>query len=190
MAGLLRAVVWRSLGYPGAEYCTLSQTTTGYRLEGHVVVAFENNPFCSRYRVICDLHWRTRAVAVELLQGVAARRLQITIDDDQRWWVDGREIEQVRGCQDVDLAITPSTNTLPIRRLNLDINSGRDVTAAWLRFPELELEPLPQTYTRIGATSYRYESRSGSFSSELDVDDLGLVVRYAQGWQREAVALG
>ncbi len=190
MADLLRAVVWRSLNYPGTEYCGLLRTTSGFQLEGHVVAAQQNSPLYSHYQVTCDQQWRTRAVTVELVQGATTRRLQITVDDDQRWRVDGQEIERVRGCQDVDLAVTPSTNTLPIRRLGLAIGGSQEVVAAWLRFPELELEPLPQSYTRLDATSYRYESRSGNFTSQLKVDELGLVVLYAQGWQREAVTPG
>src|SRR5712664_99467 len=38
---------------------------------------------------------------------------------------------------DIDLAVTPATNTLPIRRLNLEVGQSQEVTAAWLKFPDL-----------------------------------------------------
>jgi hypothetical protein len=62
------------------------------------------------------------------------------------------------------------------------------VTAAWLRFPELTLEPLSQRYVRLDERRYRYESQGGSFVAELEVDDLGLVVHYEGGWQRVATS--
>jgi hypothetical protein len=83
-----------------------------------------------------------------------------------------------------DLAFTPATNTLPIRRLGLAVGDSRDVTAAWVRYPELDLVPLPQSYTRLAATGYRYQSRDGAFTAELETDELGLVVRYPPGWSR------
>ena len=187
---LLRTVVWRNLNDPGTEYCRLFHTATGVRLEGHVIVALNHAPLDVQYQVACDMHWRTQAVTVEVSQGALSRRLQITVDHDQTWWANGDEIERLRGCQDVDLAVTPSTNTLPIRRLDLPIGNTDDVVAAWVRFPELELEPLPQSYTRLAKTLYRYESDSGRFTTQLEVDELGLVVRYARGWQREAVSTG
>ncbi|PYX20414.1 MAG: hypothetical protein DMG82_22420 [Acidobacteria bacterium] len=84
---------------------------------------------------------------------------------------------------DVDLALTPATNTLPIRRLNLQVGRSESVIAAWVKFPELTVQPLSQHYTRLGKDTYRYESNTG-FSAEIVVDDLGLVTTYPGGWDR------
>jgi hypothetical protein len=48
------------------------------------------------------------------------------------------------------------------------------------------LEPLPQRYTRVGPSQYRYESRGGSFTASLETDELGLVRSYPPGWERVA----
>lgn len=87
-------------------------------------------------------------------------------------------------CTDIDLSVTPSTNTIPIRRLALDIGGSEEVIAAWVRFPELTVEPLRQLYTRLDAKRYRYESVRSGFAAELEVDDAGLVVTYPHLWQR------
>ena len=97
------------------------------------------------------------------------------------------EIPSVACCLDLDLAFTPATNILPLRRLGLAVGESREVTAAWLRFPDLSVEPLPQRYTRLDERRVRYESRGGAFTAELEVDELGLVVRYPPLWERVAV---
>ena len=84
---------------------------------------------------------------------------------------------------DVDLGWTPATNTLPVRRLGLTVDEGRDLVAAWVR-PDLVVQPLPQRYERVGARRYRYESRGGRFGVELDVDEHGLVLDYPGFWRR------
>jgi uncharacterized protein len=89
----------------------------------------------------------------------------------------------VRGCDDVDLALTPATNSLPIRRLNLQVGGSESVIAAWVKFPDLTVEPLSQRYTRLAKDTYRYQSNTG-FSAEIVVDDLGLVTTYPGGWER------
>jgi hypothetical protein len=91
----------------------------------------------------------------------------------------------VRGCLDVDFAVTPATNTLPIRRLDLGIGKSESLTAAWIKFPELELQPLSQRYARTAEKIHGYESEPG-FSAEIVVDDLGLVTAYPRGWERIA----
>ena len=101
------------------------------------------------------------------------------------WRSSGRELHELNGCEDVDLALTPATNTLPIRRLNLQIGRTDSVVAAWVKLPDLEVQRLPQRYTRLTKDTYRYASDTG-FSAEITVDDLGLVSSYAGVWQRIA----
>ena len=58
------------------------------------------------------------------------------------------------------------------------------MTAAWVRFPELTVEPLTQCYERTGDRLYRYSSGGGAFTADIEVDELGLVVRYPPLWER------
>jgi hypothetical protein len=89
---------------------------------------------------------------------------------------------------DIDLPFTPSTNMIPIRRLSLNPGERAEVRAAWLRFPELTLEPLVQSYARTGDTSYHYESSGGEFVTDLEVGAAGFVLRYPPLWEGEAGA--
>jgi hypothetical protein len=154
------------------------------RLEGTVLLAHEEGPLRVEYEVECDASWETRAVRVAVATGGGDRELRLTVDGERRWRRDGEEIPALAGCADVDISVSPSTNTLPIRRLALPPGAGRDVTAAWVRLPALTVEPLAQRYTRLDARRWRYESGGGSFTAELEVDDVGLVVRYPPGWER------
>ena len=89
------------------------------------------------------------------------------------------------GCIDVDLSFTPATNTLPIRRLQLPIGKEAVVRAAWLRFPTFTLEPLEQTYRRVGTEIYQYETLAGKFVKKLTVNDAGFVTKYPRFWKVE-----
>jgi hypothetical protein len=91
----------------------------------------------------------------------------------------------VTGCIDLDLNFSPSTNLLPIRRLNLAVGDEAQVRAAWLRFPSFELEPLFQTYRRIDESTYRYLSSTG-FAADLEVSSVGFVTNYPGIWEVEA----
>ena len=95
-----------------------------------------------------------------------------------QWRLNGIEQPQVSGSIDLDLNFSPSTNLLPIRRLDLPAGKSARVRAAWLRFPDFTLEPLEQVYTRLDETTYRYESRGGEFVAELKVKASGLVASY------------
>jgi len=89
------------------------------------------------------------------------------------------------GAIDIDLGWSPSTNTLPIKRLKLEIGqTSGEFIAAWVHFPELTLQPLPQEYVRLTDRQYRYSSRSGAFVANLSVDDDDLVLDYEGFWER------
>ncbi len=186
-ARLVRAVLWRALRTPGTEYCALWEHEGGWDLQGTAVLSADETPTEVRYRVSCDTAWRTRDVEV-VLSADREQRLNLVADQEGRWTTEGRELAQVRGSVDADLGFSPSTNTLPIRRLGLAVGDSAEVRAAWIRFPEMTVEPLPQRYTRLGPERYLYESLASDFRAQLEVDDLGLVVRYPRGWERAAAA--
>jgi len=139
----------------------------------------------ANYEIHCDDNWLTHRVQVERTIGSDVKTLSLSVESRGVWHSSGQELPEVRGCLDVDLAVTPATNTLPIRRLNLQVGSNASVVAAWIKFPELTVEPLSQRYARTTKNTYRYESDTG-FSSEIVVDDLGLVTTYPGGWERIA----
>jgi hypothetical protein len=138
----------------------------------------------TRYELACDHSFHTRRANVSLRNTAGEHKLEISVEKG-RWYANGQEVPSVEGAIDIDLGWSPSTNTLPIRRVNLapGQSSGK-IVAAWVRFPSLTLEPLPQEYLRISGDRYRYSSRGGSFTAELLVDSDGLVLDYAGFWQR------
>jgi hypothetical protein len=103
------------------------------------------------------------------------------------WTVDGVARRDLKGCVDVDLGCSPSTNTLPLRRLHLGIGGASTIQAAWVRFPELTVHKTAQTYTRVDEFTYRYAS--GTYEGELVVDDDGVVAQHRE-WERTGVAAG
>jgi uncharacterized protein len=102
------------------------------------------------------------------------------------WTVDGSPAPHLTGCEDIDLGFSPSTNLLPVRRLELPIGASMAVRAAWVRFPEFTTEVLEQVYTRLGQGRYHYESAGGRFQRDLVVDATGFVLDYPELWIAEA----
>jgi uncharacterized protein len=180
---LQRVVTWHNLIARGADYCALWRTRAGWLLKGTAIaVPKESAAMLTRYEVHCDDRWRTHFVEVEVTLGDQTRALQLTVENGGKWLAQC-ELTELAGCVDVDLAITPATNTLPIRRLSIPVGESRDVTAAWIKFPDLAAEPLQQRYTRLSADTYRYQTNSG-FVSEIVMDELGLVISYKDAWER------
>ena len=183
-----RRVAWRrSDEVETDEHATLTLRDTGLSLVGTVVGAEAGIPVRIEYRVMTDGAGMTKAAHVRDLRGFEQRALTLERNAKGVWSVNGQIHRGLKGCTDVDLACSPSTNTLPIRRLRLGVGGSQTIQAAWVRFPELTVTKGAQTYTRLDEFTYRYDSPT--FSAELVVDDDGLVAAYAD-WRRTALAVG
>lgn len=185
MSSRAHVVCWRRLDHPGHEVARLEPRGAGWRLQGTAVVAYAGLPCALAYTVELDDAWRTRVGSVEGWVGEQAIAVRLEADGTGHWWHDGIECPAVAGCLDVDYGFSPATNVLPVRRLAPARGAVVPVRAAWLRFPELTLEPLAQTYQRVGEHAYIYESAGGAFRAALDVDQQGMVVRYGDFWRAE-----
>jgi hypothetical protein len=178
------SLLWTRHDRVSLEHFQLHASSSAIKLSGTILTVEENQPLRVEYTVQCHRDWATRSVHVECIHGSASRELELIVDDQKRWWKDGKEVGDVAGCIDVDISLSPSTNTLPIRRLSLARGAASDVVAAWIRFPDLVIERLPQRYERTGEKRYRYASDGGAFTADIEVDEAGLVVRYPPAWER------
>jgi hypothetical protein len=183
-----RRVAWRRSDEVSTdEHCTLTQRDTGLSLVGTVLGAEGGVPVRIEYRVLTDGDGMTTAAHIRDLRGFEQRTLTLERDAKGNWTVDGAKVRALKGATDVDLGCSPSTNTLPIRRLRLGTGATKTIKAAWVRFPELTVIKADQTYTRVDEFTYRYASED--FEAELTVDDEDLVAGYAE-WTRTGVAIG
>ncbi len=186
MAGeKLDTILWRRLDRPGHEAARLVSGDSEHVLSGTAVFIHESRACRLDYRIACDPQWQTRTAAVTGWIGDRPIQVEISVDAKARWRMDGVRTPELDGCQDVDLNFSPSTNLLPIRRLNPQIGSREKVRAAWLRFPTFVLEPLEQIYQRAAEDVYRYESGGGTFVAWLKVNRTGFVIEYPGFWRAE-----
>lgn len=178
----VQSILWRRLDQPGHESAQLVHQDSDWRLTGTAVFAYQQQPCRLDYLVTCDAKWQTVSARVAGWVRDEAVEIELAVDAARRWWVNGKECPEVVGCIDLDLNFSPSTNLLPLRRLDLAMGQEAEVIAAWLRFPSFTLEPLHQVYRRIAVATYRYESAGGAFVRDLSVNAVGFVTDYPDLW--------
>lgn len=178
---------WRRVDVPGREEARVERVAAGWRLSGSLEVEDEGVAATLRYAVELDAAWRTRSALIEGTANGEPVRFALASDGAGNWSRDGVPLPALAGAADVDLGFTPATNTLPIRRLALAVGETRAVRSAWLRFPELRMEPLEQTYTREAEHVFRYHALvdGQAFEARLDTDAFGRVLRYEGLWEAE-----
>ena len=180
------SILWRGFYLPGHEACQLYPQDSHWHLAGTALFSYQEQPCRLDYQVVCDSDWRTQSAKVDGWLGEREVHIDLAVDGDQLWQINGEARPEASVCVDLDLNFSPSTNLLPIRRLDLAIGQAAEIRAAWLRFPTFELEPLPQVYRRLDESTYHYESGGGSFVADLQFNATGFVINYPGIWQAEA----
>ena len=84
------------------------------------------------------------------------------------WEVDDELASHLDGCPDADLGWTPASNTVPIRRLGLEVGETAGITTAWVRFLELDVEASEQRYQRLAVDLWQYTSSDYNYQLVAD----------------------
>jgi hypothetical protein len=185
-ARMKREVIWQAAGGIGEEHLTLSDRNGVIVADSFAIAKPGEVPMRLRYQVVCDADWVTRGVAVttEIAHGSPAV-IEMRSDGNGHWSnSDGSALPHLDGCIDVDINVTPYTNTLPIRRLRLAEGATETITVVYINVETLSVEPREQRYTRLSADTVRYEGVPSGFTAELAVDADGLVRNYPGLWTR------
>ncbi|WEX76965.1 putative glycolipid-binding domain-containing protein [Sinorhizobium numidicum] len=180
-------VRWRPLEGEGLEHLTLRPLNASFgaaiRAESVLIGERGAAAYGLHYRIDCDA-WRVTSFTIDTTDG---RSLHLLSDGNGHWRkADGTPLPLFDGCIDIDLAGTPFTNTLPIRRLNLVRQSGTaKLKMLYVPFDSFEPTVDGQHYTCIDdGKLYHYEAEDRSFAADLPVDEDGLVVDYPTLFQR------
>ncbi|WP_030195916.1 putative glycolipid-binding domain-containing protein [Streptomyces sp. NRRL S-87] len=175
---------WEILPSRGYETAWIDLGETGLSARGRAV-GLAPEPYWVAYELETGPGFVTRRLAVTIETASAVRTLDLRRDTEGRWTADGRPRPELAGALDCDLGMSPLTNTMPVLRHGLHRGSGegpRRFTTAWVSVPELTVRSPVQTYTHLARAEHgaRIRIESGTFRSDLEVDEHGLVLDYPQ----------
>jgi hypothetical protein len=152
-------------------------------------------PYRLDYVLETTAGWVTRTMRISVQGDGWQRSLELARDPDGGWTSEassgghadlpepGGDTGALDDALDVDLGLSPLTNSMPILRHRLHQQAGEDACLmAWVSVPDLTVHRSLQRYEhlRTTATGAVVRFTSGDFTSDLVVDDQGFVVDYPQ----------
>ncbi len=184
-----RTLFWAPWAGPGLEHLRLRTADIGYVATGTVLGMSDGQPFRLQYKIKCDSDWRVRKVLLDCLGPQGSRERILRATGRGQWKDDSGEIlAELDGCQDVDIAVTPFTNTLAIRRLKLRPGQRADLRVAFIDMPNLQIRPVEQRYAcveqRPDGMTVTYEGLFRKFKVDLPLDSDALVIDYPEAFRR------
>lgn len=179
-------IAWEALEWQSTERTSFVPADGGYVVNSQLKGVVDSVAFDLAYTLRVDAQWRVRAISISS-QAASDTKLVDLLADGNGNWTDaaGQPLPQFRGCIDIDISLSPLTNTLPIRRLDFSGQPKQATTVVYISLPSGDLKPMHQWYTKHSDTVYTYEDEN-NYTNTIAVDQNGLVVDYPGLFKRVA----
>lgn len=184
---MTRVLTWQGLWQaPAASWERLQLQDGRADSQLRVAATQDQPPYQLEYRLEWDAAWRLRLAQLHVEAERFQRSLLLQADGQGHWTQgDGRALEALDGCLDIDIWPSPFTNSFPIHRLGLGDGQSAELSVVYIEAPQLAPRPMRQGYERRDARHYLYRNLEGSgFQALLEVDGHGLVLEYPTLFRR------
>jgi uncharacterized protein len=178
MANMQKNILWTGIEYHSMENCIVTISDKGSEISSSVVGAYANKLYRVEYRIGTNQYWETTFFELRSQLDNTVEMINFRKEGTETWYVNGQPDEKFKGCIDIDISLTPFTNTLPINRLKLSEKEGEQIMVLYVDVLGRKIMPVRQKYTRLSQNSYKYENVPNDFEAVIAVDELGLVVGY------------
>lgn len=169
---------WKGLNDPTFEHCLVSRMPGAIVVQSKIEGTVNNEQTIVEYRLELDTAWSLQSVQLSMTQP-AVRSIRLThnkfgewVDDQLKTW------PQLDGCMEVDISLTPFTNTLPVKRLCFKPGESREIKVVYFDLPSFEISMKPQRYTYLGDNVFRFESLDADYVNEITFNAAGFVQHY------------
>ena len=173
-------ILWSGIAYHSLENCVLTHRDESIDVNSVIVGEHDDKIYRVDYSIKINRNWE--CIFFEMKAQLSDKKESISFHSDGRgnWTKNDVPANEFKGCIDIDISLTPFTNSLPIKRLQWELNKPQQVKLLFLDILSQKIVPVQQRYTKLSNTEYKFENVPNDFEAIITVDEWGLVVNYPE----------
>ncbi|WP_410881340.1 putative glycolipid-binding domain-containing protein [Myroides sp. DW712] len=172
-----KKVTWLGVDAISVEHFSIIEKEGSFHCKGELVGNKNNRIYGVEYQLVVTSNWETRFFDIRCQEG--HRFFQLSGHKlSEQWMIDEQEHPHLKDCLDIDITVTPFTNTLPINRLKLEIGETKTIQVLYINPLEGNFTLVHQEYTKLTPDTYQYKNSWSDFEATIQVDEQGLVRDY------------
>lgn len=178
-------LTWRSQTSTQMESARVQLVRGRIKAHGRIVAAatLDRPAFSASYDLVTDDNGATTRLSIDVSLPERERQLSIARDEENMWLItdhEGSSRNAYGGAIDVDMALSPFFNALPIRRLGLHQRAESVILpVVYVYLPELTITAATISYSSPGPDSGDgIKVHSPVADTTVVVDDDGFIVDY------------
>ena len=181
------SILWTGREYYSLENCLINTTGENFEINSVIIDLYEGRIYRVEYYIKTNHNWETQLCEVKTQLDDKREILSFCSEGKGAWTMNGKPSPEFEGCIDVDIPLTPFTNTLPINRLKLLQQEQREIKVVYIDILEHQIKSVRQKYVRLSETEYKYENVPNDFEAVIKVDESGFVIDYPELFVRTAI---
>jgi len=172
-------IIWTGRQYHSIENCILTRTKVDNEIISTIIGDHDNLIFKIDYQIRTNGRWETTFVNVKTQFDNFIETLTLE-KIDKKYLLNGNPCVELNDIIDIDISLTPFTNSLPINRLQLKDGDQQIIDVIYFDIFERKIKPVKQVYKRLTSGQYIFENDDKTFKANILVDEQGLIVDYEE----------
>lgn len=175
----LTKLVWKGLENATLEHCTIIRSPGNILVQSKIEGAVNNVHTVVEYELQLTNAWIVYAVELKMNRAESEQSVKLIHNKSGEWSDSALHIlPQLEDCIDLDISVTPFTNTLPVKRLCFKPGESRELKMVYIDLPSFELKMSRQRYTWLGNNRFIYEGMDTGYKNEITFNPDSFVIQY------------
>jgi hypothetical protein len=180
-------IIWKGQLYNSIENCVVRMSDRKIIATSTVIGYFQNTIYKLEYHIETNRNWETLLVEIQSQFQNRNANLVFKSKGNGKWAKNGKRVNDFDNCIDIDISLTPFTNSLPVNRLKLAYNEAKEIDVLYFDILDQQVKAVRQKYKRLSETEYKYQNIPNDFEAVIIVDELGFVSQYPGLFERTAM---
>jgi hypothetical protein len=180
-------IIWKGQLYNSIENCLVRMSNRKIVATSTVIGYFQNTIFKLEYRIETSRNWETLLVEIQTQFQNRNENIVFKSKGKGKWTKNGKPVNDFDNCIDIDISLSPFTNSLPVNRLKLANNEAKEINVLYFDILDQQVKAVKQKYRRLSETEYKYQNIPNDFEAVIVVDELGIVLQYPGLFERTAM---
>jgi uncharacterized protein len=172
-------LVWKGLEDQTFEHCMVTRTPGQLEVQSKIEGPVNNVHTIVEYEVVLDTAWTVSSVQVKMTAPAPEKSIKLTHNKFGEWVDDNLHTRpDLDGCLDIDISLTPFTNSLPVKRLCFKPGESRELPVLYFDLPAFDIRIQKQRYTYLGNNVFKFEALDTGYTNEITFTPGGFVQQY------------
>ncbi len=181
---MVKNIVWKGIDDGTMEYCRIQYNRDAILVASAITGHSGDIPVQIDYNIKLTNDWNVQSFTVNSNIDNVTNVFALHTDGKGTWFNEIQELQDFRGCYDIDIVFTPFTNSLPVNRLSFSDNETKAIDVVYINALEASMTRKQQFYTRLDEHIYHFENNEHDFVADIEMDSDGLVVSYPGLFER------